>query len=132
MNKLLFYLNKFTAIVFVAILYVTFGLFLSIIIEKLFNKNKNTEKNHKPWVNYSNTRLVIEIYLECILIVFGAYFIRKLIKNIPYIFDNKYGFNYNQLKEINGTVMTSFIIILLIPNLKKKIIYLIYNRLDLE
>jgi len=132
MSNILFYLNKFTAITFVGILYVTTGLLLSIIIDKIFNRNKNTKKIKKPWINYSTIRLIFEIYLECTLIIFGAYFIRKIIKKIPYIFDNLYGFNYNQLKEINGTVMTSFIIILLIPNLKNKIIYLIHDRLYLE
>jgi len=128
MKDMFYYINKLCAISFIAICYVTLGVTLSITMERIFRIDENINKVEQKWHNQSTIYLVLQIYLECILIVIGAYFIRNVIKKIPYIFEGYSGFHYRNLRECNGTVITTLSIILFIPNLKKKMLYVAHER----
>ena len=130
-SQILFYLNKISAISLLGIYYITFGIILSLLIRKVFDSENNKNKFIEKWDNSSTIRLILHIYLQTIVIMLGAYLIRKIVKNIPYPFDKHFGFEHSRLKELNGGVLIAFAIVVFLTPFKSLITYLIKNRLHL-
>lgn len=128
MKNFIYYINKICGLSFVAIYYLTFGVILSILLERIFRIDESINKVEEKWKKHSTFFLLLQIYFECILIVIGAYLIRNIVKKIPYIFEGYGGFYYRNLRECNGTVITTLSIILFLPNIRKKILYVAHER----
>ncbi len=100
-NKLGFYFIKIIAIFIMAILYFLSGSILSITVD-----------NNIPIHNIQNiSSLQLITYISIIfgIIAIVYYFLRITIKNIPFILNGLYGFNYLLLKEASGGIIFAFI-----------------------
>ena len=107
----LFYINKITAIAYIGILYFILGVTGSYIIETSQPRTKDENK----------MIIGLEILLNVSLLVVMAYFIRKIVKHIPYPFDNLVGFEYSKLKEYGGGVIIAWSVFSIQKTLSKRI-----------
>lgn len=113
MSEIIFYLNKSFAIIYIGLLYFILGISGSYIIEKSQSNIKDEEK--------SKIMIIIEILINVSLLVVMAYLIRKIVKKIPYPFDNIAGFEYNKLKEFKGGIIIAWSIFSVQKKMAKRI-----------
>lgn len=116
MNEIIgFYIVKMFSIFLISIYYFIFGSIMSIFVNKSLNHLTDDE------INKVNTfKLLLDILTTFGIIGLGFYFIRLIVKNIPYIFDGWFGYQHSRLKEAGGGIMTAFIIFSYQSKLKKK------------
>ena len=112
---------------FLGILYFIGGISFSWFIEKVdssLDKNKDRD-------DIKTTTLVLELLIFiCCLMIF-SYFLRNLVKIIPSPFHNVWGYSHTAQAELNGGIIISFAIIVLLTTFKENIHYLIYDRLKI-
>lgn len=116
MNKYLcLQLIKSSYIVFLGIIYTTFGIILSLtynnLIEflipshndiiKIFEKDPQKVMDSPKLI----TRLLISTFIDVSFIVFNAYLIRKIVKRLPFSFEGVCDFQRLLVKEINGGII---------------------------
>ena len=112
---------------FLGILYfiggITFSWFIEMVDSSL-DKNQEREK-------IKTITLVTELLIFiCCLMIF-SYFLRNLIKKIPSPFHNLWGYSHTVQSELNGGIIISFAIIVLLTTFKENIQYLFYDRLKI-
>ena len=71
----------------------------------------------------------MEIYLNFAIIAIFGYVIRNIIEFIPSPFDGLCGVNHLKVKELNGGLVFGFTLFYYQTNLRKKIDYVINERL---
>ena len=93
---------KLIAIVYFSLFYFIIGFTSSLGLNKLVSKEEDKEKTEKE-------PSMIRLFLECILIFSVVslifYFLRKIIKHIPYPLEGFFGFQTKRLKELNGVAL---------------------------
>ena len=112
---------------FLGILYfiggITFSWFIEMVDSSL-DKNQEREK-------IKTITLIAELLIFiCCLMIF-SYFLRNLIKKIPSPFHNLWGYSHTVQAELNGGIIISFAIIVLLTTFKENIQYLFYDRLKI-
>ena len=130
MNQISFYTIKILDITLVGIYFVILGIICSVIIEKMFSYDSD---NTKEVLDKKKTIIIIlEILLQAAVIMIAAYFTRKIVKHIPFPLDGVGGYEHSQLKEINGGVLISFSIMIILSQFKEKILYLLRDRFKIN
>ena len=76
-----------------------------------------------PNEHISKARILIEIYLNLIILAIASYIIRNVVELIPFPLDGVYGFEHRKVKELSGGIVTGFAIFLYQKNLRAKIDY---------
>ena len=108
----------------IGIFYLVFGVFLSAMLNEIFPKFKKEEYDRRPlWL------ITLEIFLNTALITIGSYFIRNMIQSIPSPLEDIGGYKRTLTKELNGTVITAFAMMLFQTSFKAKLEYLVKERL---
>lgn len=101
-NYYSFLVVKLIAIVYFSLFYFIIGFTSSLGLNKLVSKEEDKEKTEKE-------PSMIRLFLECILIFSVVslifYFLRKIIKHIPYPLEGVFGFQTKRLKELNGVAL---------------------------
>jgi hypothetical protein len=114
----LFLLVKSIDIGYVTVLLFVFGICISWAIDKYLGQFKEDE--------YKNTNLFV-IFLELVthLFVIGilSYALRNFMEVIPFPLDGVGGFDHLRLKELQGGVVLSFVILFFQQNLSDKLSY---------
>ena len=118
-----FLFAKVLDIGFVTVYYFFFGILIAVGLDRILGKFK--EEDYK---DISTTRLAIEICIHLFLLGILAYALRNIIGFIPFPLEGLGGFHHKQLKEIDGGIIISFVLILFQSNLNDKITYF-NNRL---
>mgnify|MGYP003682188943 CR=1 FL=1 len=115
-----FIIAKSLGIAYVTALYFTLGGMSSIMLNQLIPKLEDSD---------NDVRIVGEIILNFMLIAVVYYFLRRMVKNLPYPLDGKAGLNYGDLREIRGGVIIAFTIFVFQKRLASKLNYIIekYN-----
>ena len=95
---------KIIAIIFYSLIYFIIGFVSSLLLNKYIPITKEEEKEDNP-----DNIPIFKLLLECILIFSFVsvifYFLRKIIKHIPYPFQGFSGFDTSHLKELNGVAL---------------------------
>ena len=114
----LFLLIKSIDIGYVTVLLFVFGICISWAIDKYLGQFKEDE--------YKNTNLFV-IFLELVthLFVIGilSYALRNFMEIIPFPLNGVGGYDHLRLKELQGGVVLSFVILFFQQNLSDKLSY---------
>lgn len=113
-----FLFAKITDIGLVTVYYFLIGVVLSGIIDRTLGKFDPTE-----YKDVSVIQLTAEICGHLFLLGILAYIMRNIIGMIPFPLEGLGGFRHAQLKEIDGGIILSFILIFFQSNLNDKIMY---------
>jgi hypothetical protein len=116
-----FLFAKITDIGLVTVYYFLIGVVLSGIIDRTLGKFDQTQ-----YKDVSTIQLTVEICGHLFLLGILAYMLRNIIGMIPFPLEGLGGFRHAQLKEIDGGIILSFILIFFQSNLNDKITY--FNR----
>jgi hypothetical protein len=113
-----FLLAKVLDIGLVTVYYFFFGILIALGIDRVLGKFK--EENYK---DVNTLRLAGEICIHLFALGILAYALRNLIGFIPFPLEGFGGFHHKQLKEIDGGIIISFVLIFFQSNLNDKITY---------
>lgn len=122
---ILFFAIKSGAIIQVGLLYFVVLIIFSGVIHKLLKGLLRTEEEYEKMPLW---KISLELILHISCIILANYIGRKLVKKVPYIFDNIYGFKFSRLRELNGTILGATSIMLFIQTDLKEKIYYVVNR----
>ena len=114
-NDTVIRLIKMLDISCIGIYYFLLTLITSLFLVKIFPKY-DKEKYKK----ISSFKLVLELLLRVCLIMLSVYFIRIIVKKIPFPLDGYYGYDHNRVRELNGVVIMAFSILVLQKDFKEK------------
>ena len=125
---------KFLSVKILSIIYFSlFFLFLGFLVALILNFFQPPLKDdNKKIFTKSPFILTLEVIITLILIVVSFYFVRKIIKKIPFPFDGCYGFQHSRLQELHGVVFFAPVFFLLQPRLVEKIAYLRDNYFQVK
>lgn len=115
----LFLVVKLFDIGLVTMYYFAFGIIISVLIDKSLGKF-----NEEDYKTVSSFRLFLEIVGHLFALGVLSYILRNLIERIPFPFEGIGGFQHLQLKEIQGGIVLSFVLLFFQSNLTDKIMYL--------
>lgn len=110
---------KLFAIIYYTVLYFIFGILFSSLLDYFSHKLTEDEKKNP---NY------FKIIADCLLgfsfigIIF--YIVRKIVKSLPFPFDNTNGFELFKLRELQGGIIISTIFFTFQHKLKDKLLFL--------
>lgn len=99
---------KLFAIVYFSIFYFIIGFISSLTLNKLIRGEKKEEKPNNNFKNNDNKslpQLLLEVIAIFSLVSLIFYFLRKIIKNIPFPLEGVAGFKTKRLKELNGVAL---------------------------
>lgn len=100
---------KIFAIVYFSILYFIIGFISSLTLNRLIRGDKKNEENpNNDFKNNDNTslpQLLLEVITIFSIVSLIFYFLRKIIKNIPFPLEGVAGFTTKRLKELNGVAL---------------------------
>jgi uncharacterized paraquat-inducible protein A len=114
----LFLLIKSIDIGYVTVLLFIFGILISWAIDKYFGQFK--EKDYKK----TNTFIIfMELIAHLFLIGIITYALRNFMEIIPFPLDGVGGYDHLRLKELQGGVVLSFVILFFQHNLSDKLAY---------
>lgn len=120
-NTIGFYSIKITSIFIISIVYFLFGSIISISLNDLLPEEEDINK-------LSTFYLIILVSGIFGIIGVLSYFIRFVIKRLPFFLDGIYGFKYSLLKELSGGIIIAFVMYnyldklkLLLNELKKRV-----------
>lgn len=120
-----FLVIKILSIAFYSLLFLISGFIFAVIINYFQPKlYETTEDEKNNIVKRSNFILTLEVIISLLFIVVAFYFIRKILKKVPYPFDGLYGFKHERLQEMHGVVFFAPVFFILQPRLVSKMIYL--------
>ena len=95
---------KIIAIIFYSLIYFIIGFVSSLLLNKYIPITKEEEKEDNP-----KNIPILKLLVECILIFSFVsvifFFLRKIIKHIPYPLQGISGFDKGLLKELNGVAL---------------------------
>ena len=97
-----FYIVKLLAIALISTYYFILGSIMSITINR-FTPRRDVKQ-------MSTLRLFIEILLSFIAIGIGYYFIRKIVRIVPFPLEGLYDFEKTRLKEMSGGIIVSYVV----------------------
>lgn len=117
--KATFLFAKLVDIGLVTVYYFFIGFVLSAIIDDQLGdfSDENYEKTSTLWI-------ILEIVTHLFTLGIFSYVIRNLIERIPYPLEGYGGFHHIRLKEIQGGIVLSFVLLFFQKNLNDKILYL--------
>jgi len=115
---------KMLDITYITIIFVTIAIAFSIFVDRMHGEFNPEEIKKK-----STIRIIMEIYLNFAIIAIFGYVIRNIIEFIPSPFDGLCGVNHLKVKELNGGLVFGFTLFYYQTNLRKKIDYVINERL---
>ena len=104
---------KLSGIAIVGILYFVFGIVLSLVIRKLDKEIFDSPTG--PLALACNLLFVV----VCIQV--GTYYVRRLVKSVPFPLDGWAGYKHSRLIEINGGVIISYSIFLVLTDFTAKL-----------
>jgi hypothetical protein len=117
--KATFLFAKLLDIGLVTVYYFFIGFVLSALIDDQLGdfSDENYEKTSTLWI-------VLEIVTHLFALGIVSYVIRNVIERIPYPLEGYGGFHHIRLKEIQGGIVLSFVLLFFQKNLNDKILYL--------
>ena len=95
-----------------SLLYAVVAGLAALGIEKIFPS---------PDEQKSSQRIVVEVLLQCMLSAVAVYYIRKVVKIVPYIFETSADYNPHDVMEYNGEIMIAIVFIGFQKNLLTKL-----------
>lgn len=101
-NYYSFLVVKLLAIVYFSLFYFIIGFIASLGLNKLVSKEEDNEKE-VPEDNI--LRLLVESIVIFSVVSLIFYFLRKVIKHIPFPLEGISGFQTKKLKELNGVAL---------------------------
>src|SRR5207237_5916467 len=116
---------KLLAIVMYSVLYFSFGVLASVGLNQMVPKlyeSKKEQQEHR--LQRSNARILVEIILNFAMIALVFFFVRKIVKLIPYPLNGVAGFELSRLKELQGGLMMATIFTIFQTRLIDKVNYL--------
>lgn len=69
----------------------------------------------------STNKILVEVLLQCILSAVAVFYIRKIVKVLPYIFENSASYNPHDVMEYNGEIMIAIVFVGFQKNLLTKL-----------
>lgn len=111
---------KVLDIAYIAALYATFCIVISVLIDSAIGKFDVVVESKK-----STLRLMIEIYLNIALLAVAGYFSRNLVELFPFPLDGVSGFEHKRVKELGGGIIAGFALFFYQYNLREKIDFVI-------
>jgi hypothetical protein len=117
--KATFLFAKLLDIGLVTVYYFFIGFVLSALIDDQLGdfSDENYKKTSTLWI-------VLEIVTHLFALGIVSYVIRNVIERIPYPLEGYGGFHHIRLKEIQGGIVLSFVLLFFQKNLNDKILYL--------
>lgn len=107
---------------YISIIYLFIGLYLAVFIDKLLGPYNSTENKKK-----STIQLIIELILHIWCLATLTYFVRVLVRLIPFPLDGYRGFNHSLLREIPNAGAYTFVLYYFQSHLKNKL-QILYDR----
>lgn len=101
-NYYSFLVVKLLAIVYFSLFYFIIGFIASLGLNKLVSKE---EDNEKEVAEDNILRLLVESIVIFSVVSLIFYFLRKVIKHIPFPLEGISGFQTKRLKELNGVAL---------------------------
>ena len=117
--KAAFLIAKLLDIGLVTVYYFFIGFVLSALIDDALG-----EFNTDNYKNTSTLWIVLEIIIHLFSLGILSYVMRNLIERIPYPLEGYGGFHHIRLKEIQGGIVLSFVLLFFQKNLNDKILFL--------
>jgi hypothetical protein len=117
--KATFLFAKLLDIGLVTVYYFFIGFVLSALIDDQLGDF--SDENYKTT---STLWIVLEIVSHLFALGIVSYVIRNVIERIPYPLEGYGGFHHIRLKEIQGGIVLSFVLLFFQKNLNDKILYL--------
>ena len=107
-EEIIIRLIKCIDISLIGIYYLFFGIILSLIINFVIGSSSNIKNKKKL---KKKLYLLKRIVIRTSLIMISIYFIRQIIKRIPFPLEGFYGYDSKRVKELQGGVIVSFSIL---------------------
>lgn len=104
-NYYSFLVVKLLAIVYFSLFYFIIGFIASLGLNKLVSKEEDNEESEKGPPQDNILRLLLESILVFSVVSLIFYFLRKIIKHIPFPLEGISGFQTKKLKELNGVAL---------------------------
>ena len=120
---------KLIAIIYFSLFYFIIGFLSSLLLNEIIPISKE-EKNDDD-ENISITKLLLECIIIFSIVSMIFYFLRKIIKHIPYPLEGFFGFETKKLKELNGVALLAPIFMTYQVNFGKKL-SLIKKKLSIK
>lgn len=100
MSTVGFYTVKVLSIFLLSVVYFIVGSLLSLLLNESL-----PEENVRKW---STPRLIATLAMVFGMIGVVFYFLRNLIKRMPFFLDGYYGFQYSMLREASGGIIVAY------------------------
>lgn len=95
-----------------SLLYAVIAGLAALGIEKIFP----VPDEEKP-----TNRILVEVLLQCMLSAVAVFYIRKIVKVVPYIFENSASYDPHDVMEYNGEIMIAIVFVGFQKNLLTKL-----------
>jgi hypothetical protein len=107
-----------TDVLLVTVYYLIFGFLLSLAINHVL---EILDKEETKYETYSTFRLGLEIALHVCVLALMFYFLRLLIRTIPFPWDGRRGYDHSSLYEIDGGIVLVIVILFFQRQLIEKV-----------
>jgi len=107
-----------TDVVLVSVYYLVFGFIASLGVNHVLEMLDKAEEKYEK---YSTARLGFEIGLHVLVLAVIFYFLRVLIRHIPFPWDGQRGYNHSALYEIDGGIVLVVVILFFQRRLIEKV-----------
>jgi hypothetical protein len=122
-----FLIAKITDIGLLTVYYFIVGFFISAGIDKFLG-----EFNTEYYKNVSTLQIVLEISVHLFILGIIIYILRNLFERVPFPLEGYGGYKHILLKEIQGGIVLSFVLLLFQENLTAKINYLRHRLFNIN
>lgn len=95
-----------------SILYAFVTGFFGICLEKLFPTPDEKKSTH---------RILFEVLLQCMLSALSVFYLRKIVKVVPFILEKEKYYETHSVEEYNGEIMIAIVFVGVQKNLLTKI-----------
>jgi hypothetical protein len=116
--QLRYLLVESSDVVLVTFYYLVFGFLVSLAINHVLELFDEDESKYSQ---FSTTRLGFDITLHVLILALAFYFLRILIRNIPFPWDGRRGYNHSSLYEIDGGIVLVVVILFFQRRLIEKV-----------
>ena len=123
--RLGYYAVEILDVVLVTIYYLVFGFAASLGINRVI---EIFDEDAGKYQKFSTLRLGVEITLHAIVLAVIFYFLRNVVRLIPFPFDGTRNYNHSSLYEIDGGIVL-VIVILFFPRQLIEKVGILQNRL---
>jgi hypothetical protein len=107
-----------TDVVLVTVYYLVFGFLASLAINHVLEVLDDQESKDE---NRSTARLGLEIMIHVLVLALVFYFLRVLIRAIPFPWDGRRGYDHSSLYEIDGGIVLVVVILFFQRRLIEKV-----------